>query len=103
MFTIKRGDTRYALKAILKDGDGIPVDLNNCDVSFIIKGVMERTPYIHDAVNGEVWVVFHPEDTANEGYYIGEFKVVYSDNRIETFPNEGFIRIHITESLGGTN
>ena len=32
--TIKRGDTRHALKAILKDSSGSPVNLTDCTVSF---------------------------------------------------------------------
>ena len=32
--TIKRGDTRHAIKAVLKDSAGTPVDLTDCEVNF---------------------------------------------------------------------
>lgn len=99
MFTIKQGDTRYALKVVLKDGDGLPVNLTGCQVNFILQQAFERSPYIQDAVNGEVWVVFQPTDTAKTGYFNAEFKVTYPDGKIETFPNNGFIKIYVSPSL----
>lgn len=103
MFTIKRGDTRYAMKVILKDGNGVPVDLTNCQVKVIIKGLFERTPHIQDAPNGEVWVTFNADDTSQvkTGTFYGEFKVTYPDYRIETFPNTGFFKIYVDADLKG--
>lgn len=99
MFTIKQGDTRYALKAVLKDNEGVPIDLTGCQVKVVIGKMMERTPYIHDALNGEVWVVFQPEDTATPGFYYAEFKITYQDGKVETFPNNGYIKIAVSSSL----
>lgn len=98
MFTIKKNDTRYAMKAILKSMSGLPVNLSKCTVKFIM-AEKEREPFIHDAINGEVWVIFQPEDTDKIGYFNAEFKVTYEDGKVETFPNDDYIKIHVSSSL----
>lgn len=101
---LKRGDTRHAIKAILKDANKDPVDLTNCDVTFVMApigrpAIINRTAYIHDASNGEVWVVFRPGDTDMSDVYQAEFKVVYPDGKKETFPNFKYIKIKIVKNL----
>jgi len=103
--TIKRGDTRHAIKAILKGKDGDPVDLTGCEVKFIMAllgrpPVICRQPHIADAEHGEVWVVWAPGETGVSGVYRAEFKVTYLDGRKETFPNDGYIGINIMNDLG---
>lgn len=104
--TLKRGDTRYAIKAILKDADGDPVNLEGCEVKFFMAplgqlAVISREPHIENAANGEVWVVWVPGETNKSGVYRSEFKVKYPDGKIETFPNTGYISIKILNDLGG--
>jgi hypothetical protein len=38
-------------------------------------------------------------DTANAGTFEAEFQVTYSNGRIETFPNDGFISIKVSEDI----
>ena len=92
--TIKRGDTRNCIKAVLKDASGTPVDLTDCSVSFHMAqlnrpAVISRAAHIEDAAAGEVWVVWAPGETDISGVYRAEFEVVYQDGRRETFPNDG--------------
>ena len=103
--TLKRGDTRHAIKAILKDNDGDPVDLTGCEVKFIMAplgrpAAIDREVHVQDAGAGEVWVVWVPGDTDISGIYRAEFKVTYLDGRKETFPNDGYIGINIMNDLG---
>ena len=103
--TIKRGDTRNCIKAILKNASGAPVDLTGCSVSFHMAplnrpAVISRAAHIEDAAAGEVWVVWAPGETDTAGVYRAEFEVVYQDGRRETFPNDGYISIQILNDLG---
>jgi len=103
--TIKRGDTRNAIKAILKDSSGNPVNLENCHVKFHMAplnrpAVISRAAHVEDAAAGEVWFVWAPGETDTAGVYRAEFEVVYKDGRRETFPNNGYISIQILEDLG---
>ncbi len=102
--TLKRGDTRHALKAILKDSSGSPVDLTGCTVTFCMAplgqpAVVSRAVDIHDTAGGEVWVVFAPGETDVSGVYRAEFQVTYGDGRKETFPSGGYISIQILSDL----
>ena len=104
--TLKRGDTRHAIKAILKNAQGNPVDLTDCSVSFHMAPpgrppTISRQVDIHDAEGGEVWVVFAPGETDVSGVYRAEFRVTYGDGRKETFPNDGYINIQILSDLRG--
>ena len=102
--TIKRGDTRHAIKAILKNAQGNPVDLTDCSVFFHMSPLggshrIGRRVDIHDAQAGEVWVVFAPGETDVSGVYRAEFRVTYPDGRKETFPNSGYLAIQILDNL----
>ena len=104
--TLKRGDTRHAIKAILKDNDGDPVDLTGCEIKFIMaplgrRATVCREPYIADAGHGEVWVVWVPGETGISGVYQAELEVVYPDGKVETFPSNRYISINIMNDLGG--
>lgn len=101
--TIKRNDTRDAIKATLSNESG-PVDLTGATVRFLMsKGStvkVDRQAEIQDAVNGIVWMVFDQGDTDETGTFKAEFEVTFSDARIETFPNDSFILINIINDLG---
>jgi hypothetical protein len=103
--TIKRGDTRNCIKAVLKDARGAPVDLTDCSVDFHMaplnrSAIISRAAHIQDAAAGEVWVVWVPGETDTAGIYRAEFEVIYEDGRRETFPNANYISIRILGDLG---
>ena len=105
--TIKRGDTRNCIKAILKDASGNPVNLTDCSINFHMAPLsffqptkISRAAHVENAVNGEVWVVWVPSETDTAGVYRAEFEVIYSDGKRETFPNNSYISIQIINDLG---
>jgi hypothetical protein len=103
--TIKRGDTRNCIKAILKDASGDPVNIEGCSVKFHMAplrqpAIVSRAAHIEDAEAGEVWVVWVPGETDSTGIYQAEFEVMYQDGRRETFPNKGYISLLIQNDLG---
>lgn len=104
-FHTKRGDTRTAIKATLKDAKEQPVDLTNCRVKFIMTKIggktakINREAIIKDAANGIVWFVFEANEVDEAGTYRAEFEVTYADGRVETFPNADYITIIISPDL----
>ncbi|HWQ76866.1 MAG TPA: BppU family phage baseplate upper protein [Syntrophomonas sp.] len=104
MITIKQGDRRNCIKAILKDSTGTPVDLTDCGVKFVMASIsggiaVNRDAHIEDAAAGEVWVVWAPGETDVAGTYLAEFTVTWPDGRKETYPNGGYIEVKILRNL----
>lgn len=105
MITIKRGDTRTCIKAILQGPDKLPINLTGAHVFFhaAMHGCppkISRAVDIMNAVSGEVWVVWVPGETDIDGNYRCEFEVVFSDGKRETYPNNGYIDLQIIKDLG---
>ena len=102
-FTIKQGNT----------SPGIEYTLGNYAVGFgILAGataVFKMSPGGGISTVNAPAVVFNPDgvlryawevgDTAEAGIYSGEFEVTFVDGSVETYPNEGYIRINITREL----
>lgn len=99
MITIKRHDTGIGIKATLQNENGT-VDLTDASVLFLM-GEYKIHPFMLDRNNGIVTVEFKDVHTKVEGIYRAEFEVEYSDGRIETFPNDEYIKVKIMEDLGG--
>lgn len=99
MIKLKRGDTGIGIRATLSNNAG-NVDLTDADVHFLFSEHKIRAS-MHDAQNGVVDVVFDRFHTAQPGIFYAEFKVVFNDGRVETFPNDSFLEIHIINDLGG--
>ena len=103
---IKQDDTQPAMKVRLKDSAGNPVNLTNAAVQVAIQHYSQpaikflRDAYIQDAITGEVWLVWQPEETQVTGLYRIEFRVTYQDGNRETFPNDGYLMVNIMERLG---
>ena len=38
-------------------------------------------------------------DTANDGVYQAEFRITYTNDKIETFPNDEFILVKVSEDI----
>lgn len=103
--TLKRGDTRTAIKATLLSPAGTPVDLTGATVKFIMadfKGVrkISRLAEIYDPENGIVWMIFEPPETDLTGTFRAEFEVTFGDGRVETYPNDDYLIIEIKPDLG---
>lgn len=101
--TIKQGDTRHAIRALLKNVNGELVDLSAATIRF---KMMNRFQTILDReatleTDGTVQYVFEDGETDVPGIYAIEFLVTYDDGRNETFPHEGFIKLVIEQRIGG--
>lgn len=103
MITIKQGDTRHAIKATLKDVNGNPVDLTGSTVKFFMANRQRETLIDKEALqhDGQVWAIFEDGETDTPGLMEAEFRVSYSDGRIETFPHDGYLQIKILKNRGG--
>lgn len=101
-FYIKRGDTSPAIRYAL---DPAETNLTGATVRFQMKlrggaQVLDAAAQVIAAtVTPTVQYNWAAADTATAGQFEAEFRVVYSDGAIETFPNSGFIAIRIGEDV----
>lgn len=104
-FYIKQNDTSPNLRAILKDGDEVAVNLTGATIRFHMRtvggetAVVDADASIVTAESGIVQYIWDAADTATVGSYQAEFEVTFADTSVETFPNNGYIRIEITDDI----
>lgn len=104
-FYIKQNDTSPSIETILQGIDAAEViDLTGCDVAFHMKHSQRDKEVsgactIVDEDGGKVRYDWQTGDTSVAGWYRAEFEVTYSDGKIETFPNDGAIWIHVDGEL----
>lgn len=98
-FFIKRNDTSPAVEYTLSTDDGV-VNLTGATVRFYMGNVVAADAVVLNAIGGIVSYDWLPADTATVGFYNAEFEVIYSDGSKETFPNDGYIAVHISPDLG---
>ncbi len=101
-FTIKRGDSSPAIRYALEPDT---VDLTGATVRFQMR--VRNGAQVLDAAASIVTAAGMPTvqygwqtgDTATAGLYEAEFRVLYSNGAVETFPNQGFILVRIAEDV----
>lgn len=104
-FYIKQNDTSPAMLATLKDGTGTIIELSGSSVRFHMRPfgsssiTVDAAATIYDVDNGQVAYSWSSDDTATAGSYEAEFEVTNTDGSIETFPNNGFIAVEITDDV----
>jgi len=104
-FFIKQNDTSPALQATLKDGLGAVVDLTGASIRFHMRKTgdttakVDATAVIENADNGLVYYSWVAADTDTIGSYEAEFEVTFTGGEIETFPNNRFIDVEITDDI----
>jgi len=98
-FFIKRNDTSPAVEYALSTDDG-PVNLTGATVRFYMGSVVDASADVLNATGGIVSYSWATGDTASYGFFNAEFEVTYSDGTKETFPNNGYISVHISPDLG---
>lgn len=105
-FYIKQNDTAPALRATLKDGDGDVINLTDASVRFHMRRVGSTSTTVDNAAttvvpytSGVVQYDWEAADTVTVGTYHAEFEVTYSDGTIETFPNNSFMTIEVTDDI----
>src|SRR5699024_2841241 len=98
MIILKRGDTGIGLRATLSNDEG-NVDLTGSEVHFLF-GEHKINAEIEDGKKN-VLVVFNDMHTMKTGIFDAEFKVRFKDGRVETSPNDSYLKIKIMQDLGG--
>ena len=101
-FYIKRNDTSPAIRYAL---DPATVDLTGATVRFQMRA--RNGAMVLDAAAAIVTATGTPTvqygwqalDTAAAGLFEAEFRVLYGHGTVETFPNQGFIVIRISEDV----
>ncbi len=101
-FTIKENDTSPAIQYQLTLGTG--QTLAGATATFKMASINGGALKIDSAavvdsaqdILSYQWVA---GDTDSAGVYRAEFEVTYSDGKIETFPNGGYIQINVTPDL----
>lgn len=107
-FYIKRNDTRPAIRATLSAA--------SIDVFTSVKFFMYDSTGTAKVAGVTATIITQPSsssggvvqyqwngaagDTDTAGEYDAEFQVTFDDGRKETYPNNGFIKVHIGPDLG---
>ena len=100
-FYIKRNDTSPSMLATLQDASGNAIDITAASVRFHLRPIGSQTVTVDEAativtaIDGLVRYDWLAADTATIGSYQAEFEVTYADSTVETFPNDGYIRVEI--------
>lgn len=103
-FTIKQNDTSPSLQATLKDAALQPIDLSGANIRFYMRSVdgtlkLDEPMQVVNALGGRVQYDWQAGDTDTVGTYFVEFEVTYSDDSVETFPNNGYKTISVVKEL----
>ncbi len=92
-------------EAALQDGAGNPVNLTGATVVFTMgedgSRILRAPATLVNASQGEVRYSPTTFETSSAGNFPAEFNVTFSDGSIQTFPNDGYIQIHIKERTSG--
>lgn len=109
-FVIKTGDTSPALHACLRDGYE-PIDLSGSTTIFKMEHIETGTAVrglctYEDTTAGRLSYRWESGDTSEPGMYHAEFGIDYSGptdianvDVDETFPPDGWLRVHVRDSL----
>ena len=105
-FYIKQNDTASFLTRDLKDAFGAPVNVTGATVVFSMRvkpagtvKVDEQECTIVTAGIGRVRYEWTATNTNTADEYEGEFQVTYANGKIQTFPNDGYIPLVITDDI----
>lgn len=104
-FKTKRNDTAKLLEATLYYPATTPVNLTTAstirfkmaDSTGALK--VNRVVPAADAAAGRVDVAWQAADVDTAGVFRAEFEVTWGDATLQTFPEDGFIRVQISEDL----
>lgn len=104
-FNIKQNDTSPALEATCLNEDGAPIDLTGAtSVRFHMRNatgtvVLDEDMLVDDATGGIVVYVWDAADTAVVGRFQAEVEITFSNGRVETFPNSGYLEVVIIDDI----
>lgn len=102
-FHLKAGDTSPNLRATLRGTNGDPVDLTSSSVTIHVSQPRGGDTIVDEPVDtvdpdgGVIQYNWSSGDLTEAGIYRLEFVVTFPNGDTETFPNEGFHDLQITQ------
>ena len=104
-FYIKQNDTSPSMLATLQDANGDAVNITGASIRLHMRAIgsnqttVDAAATIVTAESGIVRYDWIAADTDTIGSYQAEFEVTYADASVETFPNDGYIRVEIIDDI----
>jgi hypothetical protein len=110
---LKDSDTSPIVRAVLRDGADNPVDLSGAQgVRFLMRrqrgglvvneaATVDQVGDGTDGTKGYVHYAWGAGETVEAGGFLGEFEVTFADAQVETFPNDGYLKIAVLSDLEG--
>ena len=105
-FYIKQNDTRPELDVFLRDDKDRTINVTGATVKFNMRNASDNIVKINlgsvttvSSTSGRVKYSFSTADTDTAGNFDGEFQVTFVGGQVETFPNDGYIKVIITDDV----
>ena len=108
-FTIRTGDTASTITDTLKDADGNAVDIQGATLTFTMTPITGGAAKVNtaagtnlqvgtgtDGSKGKVSYAWQAADVNTDGFYLASWKVTFVDDSVQSFPNDGFILVHVS-------
>ena len=105
-FYIKQNYTRPELDVFLRDDKDRSINITGSTVKFNLRNSSDNVVKIDNgsvttvsSTAGRVKYSFTAANTDTSGNFDGEFEVTFVGGQVETFPNDGYIKVIITDDL----
>jgi hypothetical protein len=104
-FYIKQNDTSPDLQVTCKDYSGTVVNVSGATVNFHMRNKttgevqVDGTGSVVDGAGGVVKYSWSAGDPDTVGNFDAEFEIVYTDSKVETFPNNTFITVVVLDDI----
>ena len=105
-FYIKQNDTRPELDVFLRDDKDRTINVTGATVKFNMRNASDNTVKVNlgsvttvSSTAGRVKYSFSSAETDTSGNFDGEFQVTFVGGQVETFPNDGYIKVIITDDV----
>lgn len=103
---LKQNDVGGVIERTLRDGFGVPANLTGATMVFSMRVKPAGTVKISavaaslvDAVVGLVRYTFTAANTDTADEFEGEFQATYSNGDVQTYPEDGYIPIVVTDDI----
>lgn len=111
-FHWNQNDTSSSIDDTLLDDDGVAVDIQNATVKFQMRAISSLVAKINaaatnlqvgngsDGSKGDVRYSPGAADTNTAGLFIAKWQVTFSGGAVQTFPNDRFLYVAISQDIG---